>query len=169
MPQYCPSCGDSICPPSGNSKQLLIVGDAPDRMDMMKKHPFSIDTWRTTPGKVLRKELERMGASLNEFRACYLWLHETTRSGSCWQAGYDNVLTEAKGKKAILLMGAEVVSTFTQYKVSDVSGLQVDSPILSASIIYAMISPGLAIQRSLGEVRFAITQFVNRLYEERLL
>ena len=67
------------------------------------------------------------------------------------------------------MIGAEVVETFTHYKVSDVSGLEVDSPIFSAPIIYAMVNPSMALARSMGEVRLAIEKFAKRLEKEGLV
>jgi hypothetical protein len=169
MSQYCPSCSEMICPPMGRSEDLLIIGDFPAREDMMQGKPFSSNSNFVTAGKILRKELERCGMSLADFRVCNIWLHEPTKDERCFQAGYNNVLDEAKGKKAILLVGSDTVSTFTNYKVSDVSGLQVDSNVLSAPIIYASVNPSLAQHRSLGEVRFAIEKFVARLEKEGLI
>ena len=83
--------------------------------------------------------------------------------------GYDAVLEEAKGKKFILLIGADVVETFTGYKVSDVSGLQVESPVLSAPIIMACVNPSMALARSVGEVRLAIGKVAKRLEKEGLV
>lgn len=165
---HCPACGNKICPPSGKSN-ILVIGDAPDNLDMINGTPFSTHEWSKTGGYVLRKELNLLGCSLSDFRVTTMWLHEPNKDDACWNAGFDHVLDEAKGKKAILLIGADTVSAFTKFKVSDVTGLQVDSHILSAPIIYAMINPGLALHRSYGEVRFALTNFVNRLNEEGLL
>lgn len=165
----CPSCGNLGVSPSGKSKDLLIITGAPSREDMLRGMLFSINPNFIGEGKVMRKELERVGVSLGDFRVASLWLHEPTKDENCYQAGFNNVLDEAKGRKAILLVGSDVVEAFTDYKVSDVSGLQVDSSILSAPIIYAMVSPGLALHRAVGEIRFAIEKFVGRLQEEGLL
>ena len=169
MTQYCPSCSEMICSPIGSSEFLLIVYGAPTREDMLRGIPFSTNPNYMGEGKIMRKELERAGASLSEFRVTSLWMHEPSKNESCWQAGYDHVLDEAKGKQAILLVGSDAVEAFTEYKVSDVTGLQVDSAVLSAPIIYAMVSPGLALSRSLGEVRFGIEKFIARLQKEGLL
>ncbi len=107
--------------------------------------------------------------TMGEFRVCHLWLHEPTESEECYNAGYQRALEEAKGKKAILLVGSDTVSTFTRYKVSDVNGLQVDSSILSAPIIYAMVNPAMSLARSSGEVRLAIQKFIKRLEDEGLI
>lgn len=169
MKQHCPACGEAVVPPHGKSKDLLIIGEFPGREEMHQGIPFATSPMFMTAGKVFRKELERCGASLQDFRVCNLWLHPPTKEEKCWQAGYDVVLEEAKGKKAILLVGSDVVDTFTKYKVSDVSGLQVDSAVLSCPIIYAMVNPALALHRGVGEVRFGIEKFVARLEEEKLI
>lgn len=169
MNQYCPSCGEKICPPSGKSADILVIGEFPGDTEMEKGIPFATHWKYVTAGKVFRKELEQLGVALNQFRVVNLWLHQPNNSEGCWQAGYNNVLDEAKGKKAILLVGSDVVETFTKYKVSEVSGLEVDSHILSAPIIYASVNPALSLHRGVGEVRFAITKFVNRLEKEGLI
>ena len=166
MTQYCPSCGEKICPPYGKSKNILVVGEFPGRLEMSLGIPFATSSMFMTAGRVFRKELEKRGISLSELRVVNLWLHEPTDSEICYKAGYDNVLDAAKGKKAILLVGSDAVETFTNYKVSDVNGLQVDSPVLSAPIIYAMVNPALALHRANGEVKFAIQKFVDRLEKE---
>lgn len=168
--KVCPSCAEITCSPSGHSQTILIVGESPSPEDMKQGRPFSTTMDRRITGaKVLRKELERLGVSLQDFRVTYLYLHEPTDNENCYQAGMNNVLEEAKGKQAILLVGPETVEAFTQYKVSDVSGLQVESAILSAPIIYAVVNPSMALARSVGEVRFGITAFVKRLEQENLL
>ena len=167
-PTYCPSCASLVCSPSGNS-DLLIIGEHPTDLDMQKGRPFSSSDNFVTPGKVLRKELEQVGLSLQDFRCCYLWLHEQNKNENCYKAGYDNILTEAKGKKAILLLGAEVVETFTNYKVMNVSGLRVESSVLSAPLIVASVSPSLALARTVGEIRFAVGQWKKYLEQENLI
>lgn len=169
MNQVCPACAEKICPPNGKSKDILIIGEFPGALEMQTGVPFSTHPMYVTAGKVLRKELERLGVSFGQFRTINLWLHEPTKSEQCFQAGYNHVLDEAKGKKAILLVGSDTVSTFTKYKVSEVNGLEVDSTVLSAPIIYAMVNPALALHRSVGEVRFGIEKFVHRLEKEGLL
>lgn len=165
----CPSCAKKVCPPSGHSPSILIVSDAPGNLEMMTGHPFATHTRFITAGKVFRTELQRMGMSLNEFRVMNLWLHETTKNENCFRAGYDLVLEESKNKKAILLVGADVVSTFTSYKVSEVSGLEVDSPYLSCKHIMAMVNPALSLSRGVGEVRFAVQQWKELLEKENFI
>lgn len=170
MSQYCPICDTRICPPSGASKDLLIIGEFPGRLEVQVGHPFATDRNFITAGKVFREELKNVGLSLSEFRATNIWQHEPNNSEECWQLGYDTVLSEAKGKKAILLVGSDVVDTFLpNYKVSEINGLRVESPLLSAPLIVAMVNPALALHRSVGEVRFAIGRWKYWLETEKLI
>lgn len=167
--QVCPSCQSACLHPSGHSDSLLIIAESPTKTDLRMGRMFSTSPMFITAGFVMRKELARVGLDFSQFTIATLWQHESNKSEECFKIGYDTVLDSAKGKKAILLVGAEVVETFTKYKVSDVSGLEVDSPILSAPIIYAMVNPSMALARSMGEVRLGIEKFVKRLEEEELV
>jgi hypothetical protein len=164
----CPICSVNCISPSGHS-DLLIILDAPTPTDVKSGRLFSTSSMFTTPGLVFRKELAQRGLDLTQFRVASLWQHEPNKKEECFKHGYDAVLEEAKGKKFILLVGADVVETFTGYKVSDVSGLQVDSPVLSAPIIYAMVNPSMALARSVGEVRLAVGKVADRLEKEGLV
>ena len=166
--KYCPICKARLVISRGNS-DLLLVGSSPDEEDIRKGYLFSSTPYQTTAGKILRKELEMVGLSINDFRTTCLWLHEPNKSEDCWKYGYDTVLGDAKGKKAILLIGADAVDTFTGYKVSEVSGLRVDSSVLSSKLIMATVSPGLAMSRSVGEVRHGIRKWKLALEKEDLI
>lgn len=168
MTKYCPVCATKVVPYFGNS-DVLVVGEFPGKAELEKGRPFSTHHMYITAGQVFRKELAKVGVDLNSLRCGNLWLHEPNGNDDCFKVGYDVVLEEAKGKKAILLVGSDTVETFTGYKVSDVCGLQVDSAILSAPIIYAMVNPAICLHgRGVGEVRLAIKKFVGRLEKEGL-
>lgn len=168
MTQHCPSCGDKICSPHGYG-DILLIGEYPGKLEMQQGRPFAVSKWSPSAGRIIRKELSLLGVDLLQLRVCNLWLHPMNKDDNCLKAGEDVCLDEAKGKDAILLVGSESVSHFTGYNVMDVNGLQVESPMLSAPIIYASVNPALAFHRGLGEVRFALTRFIKRLEKEKLL
>jgi DNA polymerase len=173
MTSFCPSCGNRAVKASGSlSSKVLLIGEFPGINEMDTGRPF------TGPaGGVLRKELSKLGVDLLQFRVTNLYIHEpikTTKKEpdkgkNCFQAGLDACLEEAKGKQAILLVGSEAVEFFTGYKVSDVNGLQVESPMLSSPIIYASVNPAAVFHRSLGELRFALVQFVQHIQRDGLI
>lgn len=76
---------------------------------------------------------------------------------------------EAKGKKAILLMGAEPVNFFTagKYGVKEVTSLRIESETsFSAPVIMASVSPSEAFRKGIGELRLALKRFANALEQE---
>lgn len=166
----CPNCLAKLVPPYGRSNEILVIGEMPGKNEVEKGRPFVSSHFYVTAGTIFRKELERVGLSLSDFRLMNLWQHEPNQQEACWQLGYDTVLSEAKGKKAILLVGSDVVDTFVpNYKVSDINGLRVESPVLSAPLIVAMVNPALALHRAVGEVRFAIGRWKYWLEQENII
>lgn len=172
MDKFCPSCASRCVKPSGSKEsEILIIGERPGEEEIKQGKPFATNPNFVNAGKVFRRELARVGLDLMKFRVTNLLLHEPNNNENCVKVGYDLALEEAKDKKAILLVGSDVVEAFTQYKVSDVSGLQVDSAILSCPIIYASVNPALALQpgRGIGEVRHAVQKWAARLEKEGLV
>jgi uracil-DNA glycosylase family 4 len=172
---YCPSCTEKVIKPYGyTNSEILIIGDAPGKHELKSGRPFSGPT-----GNVFRQELKRVGLNIYNCRLTNLWLHppnkarnkeEKLRSLNCLDAGKNVCLEEAKGRDAILLVGADTVMFFTGYKVSDVSGLQVDVEMFSAPIVYAMVQPATVFyEKGVGEIRFALESFTDKLREEEII
>ena len=150
----CASCGEDGTPPRGskNSKYLLVF-----------TKPYNTPAIRNYKDKVtgidvLRKELARVGLDIAEFRQTWLWLHEPGKNENCYKVGRDIVLEEAKGKEAVILVGAEATEEFTRFSASDVYGLQVESPALSAPIVFVLPKPeGVFVKGAgIGELRLSI-------------
>lgn len=170
MRPLCYVCEKNAVKASGYSQSdVLILGDAPSHIDIIQGKPFAVDVKKQTNGNVLRKELAELGYDLFQFRLALLWWHTPNKNEECFKASLNACLDEAKGKKAILLVGADCVSYFTDYKVSDVNGLQVDSNMLSAPAIFACISPSIVYAKSVGEIKFALKQFTDYIKKEGLM
>jgi len=167
--KFCNICGADCCSPSGHSQSLLIIGEFPSHEEIRQNRPFATSSNFISAGTVFRKELARVGLDFSQFRICNLWFHIPNKNELCYKLGFESVLEESKGKDAILLVGSEVVEAFTKYKVSDVSGLEVDSPILSAPHIFAMSNPAMVFHKGIGEIRLAITKWNALLERENLL
>jgi len=167
----CYVCEQEVVPASGySSSDVLIIGEFPGKWELKYGKPFVSLANKQTAGSVLRQELADLGYDLFQFRVCNLWWHEPNKNEACFEASKNACLDEAKGKKAILLIGSETVGYFTEYKVSDVSGLQVDSPMLGAPIIYACLQPATVFKgRGVGEVRFALKNFTDHIKKEGLI
>lgn len=162
----CPACKTSgIVPPYGiNESPILIVGDSPGDDEISSGRPFSGAT-----GRVLKSELRFLGLRLRDFRVMNMWQHKANKKQpECFEIGVQAVLEEAKGRKMIVLVGADTVKYFTGEKVSDWNGLFCPSKILGQDV-FVMIQPTVVFHKNLGEVRFAVQQFAKhakKLLEE---
>jgi hypothetical protein len=153
----CPACSEEGISPRGTkSSKYLIVFNKP-------YNTAAIRSWKdkVTGLDVLRKEFQKVGLDLNDFRMAHLWLHEPTDNLNCYEAGKSIVLDEAKGKQAIILVGSEPCEEFTGMSASDVYGLQVDSVVLSAPTVFVIPKPeSVFVQGSgIGELRLSIQKF----------
>lgn len=160
----CPYCGAELVNATGNKhSDVLIVAEYPGETE--------IEQGICLVGKagiVLRSELAYVGLDLKSFRRTNLWLHEKPKkiNQDCFKMGVEAVLKEAKGKRVILLLGSDTVKYFTGKNVSDVSGLRVQSTMLSAPIIMAGVNPAIVFHGTCGEVRFLVRRF-KEIVEEK--
>ena len=156
----CPICKSTDCVPAGgkeNSK-ILLIGEFPGIDEVKTGKPFSGAT-----GGVLRTELAKLGIDLSRMRIANLWLHLPNHNEECLKYSATQVIKEAKGKEAILLIGSDTVKYFCDKKVSQVNGLEVKSNYLSAPIIMALIQPATVFHSTIGELRFGLSRFVYRI------
>jgi len=161
------------------SSNILVVGYAPSLARPKSgwgKSTLSLFGNSTYP---FRKEIERAGLEWHDLRIITVWQHEETKerkkkgeitqSEICLQHGYENVIKEAEGKDAILLVGAKTFNLFSEYNVSDTCGLFVNSTVLSCDIIMPLLSPGIMFSKGVGETRLALSKFVIRLEKEGII
>lgn len=156
----CPICKTNDCvPPYGMEKsKVLIVGEFPGKDEIKTGRPFSGAT-----GGVLRTELSKLGVDLSQFRIMNMWLHLPNHDEKCLEYGIQQVIKEAKGKQAILLIGSDTVKYFCDQKVHSVSGLEVKSNYFSAPLIMACIQPALVFHSTIGELRLGLEKFIKRI------
>lgn len=152
----CSACNtDKICLPSGPEKSpILIIGEMPGYEEIRYGKPFCGAT-----GSILMKELSYLGVDVKQCRLTNLWLHEPNGNAGCLVIGGQAAIKEAKGRKAILLVGSDVVKYFTQHNVMDVCGLRVKSNFISCDLIMACVNPADVFHGSIGELRLALTKF----------
>jgi hypothetical protein len=88
-------------------------------------------------------------------------LHEPNDDAGCLVVGGQHAIREAKGRKAILLVGSDTVKYFTQHSVMDVCGLRVKSNFISAPIIMACVNPAMVFKPGgcIGEMKLALQKF----------
>lgn len=136
-----------VMPSGPEDSPVLLVGTYPGEEEMELLRP-----WVGPAGKALRKELERVGLNLDDYRQTNLWLHPKDKE--CMLSYHrDKLDAEMKGRKFILLMGSDAVKSVLELKVSDVSSLIKKTEF---GMVMAMENPASAVEGSHGEVRLGI-------------
>jgi len=157
----CPYCGErKIITPIGiTTSPVLIIYNLDEKYKTFDySNPYL---------SVLKSELSYHRIDIRQFRIVNMWYHAPNKRKDCFDWSIQNVVKEAKNKELILLLGAECVQTFTNTNIGKVSGLPVKSFILSAPIILTCPKPNL--EGGIGEFRFAISNFIQKLEENNLL
>ncbi len=156
----CPVCNvPSIFHEGKSGSPYLLV--------LSKPYEQQSNGWRgkqLTGIDVLQKEFFRVGIDLNDFKIAYLNIHDGADE-LCYQAGRNSVLENAKGKKAVVLVGTEVSQEFCGKSSDDVAGLQVDSVSLSAPLVFVLPKPESVFVKGsgVGELRLACQKLSRRL------
>jgi len=160
----CPVCGtDKVVIAHGPTKSpVLIIAEFPGDEELKQGIPMVGNM-----GNVLRSELAYLKFDFKSARRTNLWRHTPNKDKGCLQNGMEEVIKEAKGRKAILLLGNEVVDLFLNKSVMKIAGLNVKCDYFSAPVIVCCPNPAMAFHagHGIGEIRLALTKFV-RLYEE---
>jgi len=105
------------------------------------------------------KEFRRCGVDIKRLRITNLWQHTKNENAGCLVHWAKKAIAEAKGKQAILLIGAETVKYFCGCSVEAYNGLLVKSDYLSAPVVMACVQPVNVFSGGLGEVRLTIQKF----------
>lgn len=160
----CPVCKtNDLVPPSGIEKsKILIIGEFPGIEEIKTGKPFSGAT-----GGILRTELGKLGIDLSSIRTMNMWMHLPNKNEKCLEYGVQQVIKEAKGKQAILLIGSDTVKYFCDLKVHNVNGLEVKSNLFSAPLIMACVQPATVFHGTLGELRLSLKKFADKI--ERII
>lgn len=161
----CPECGtEDVVLAFGDKKSpILIIGEYPEDTETIRGIPFT-----GSMGVLLKQELAFLGIDLNSLRRCNLWIHVPNKKAECKEHSQKLSIQETKGKQIVLLIGSDVVKFFTGEKISEVNGLQVQSDLTSAPVIMACVNPSAVFKNGVGELRFALREFVNKIEELKL-
>ena len=159
--QTCEFCGDRLVPAYRGRNDILIVGEYPEIEDSNNGVPF-----RGQGGEILRYELSRVGNNIWDNNLCNFWLHDKNKNNDCFEMGVMALTREMAGRK-VLLMGSEMSRYFLSKSITDVSGLEVKSPLFPNSVQFVMMSVSArsALHSTVGELRHAIETFIRRCNE----
>lgn len=169
----CPICGKKLILPTGNKdSKVLIIGEFPGKEEMIRGMPFSGEA-----GDVLKKELDRNKVSFRKLRVANVWFHKETKAKSrkkvdqqlakdlnkkCLNYFIEELLKEAVGKKAILLVGSESTKILAGRSVSEWAGLEIPVAYFDC-LVMCVPNPGQVFHAPLGEVRVSIRKFCNKI------
>lgn len=162
-------CGETnvVTPTGPATADILIIGGIPEDEEIKMQEPFF-----GSQATILHSELSKAGVDPHGIRYCCIALHkldkkDKNKAQKCLDYGMAQVIKEAKSKRAILLVGAEVMKQFCPgLSVEKWNGLLVKSNLLSCPIVVACIKPSTVFAGTIGEFRFAIRQFAKRIDNE---
>lgn len=157
----CPICNRTdVVPACGpEDSPILLIGTSPSDEEVKAGQPFAGKT-----GGVLKTELRLAGLDFGSLRVMNLWQHPANENEKCKEHGASACISEAQGKQAILLIGAETVKFFTGKSVEAYNGLLVPSSYFSCPIVVAMVQPTTVFHNSCGELRLSLQKF-SRMVE----
>lgn len=152
----CPICGRDDCVPAYGNKnaEILVIAEFPGDEEVTQGKPLCGNT-----GTVLKHELGRLGMDLKCMRICNLWIHPPNKNNKCLEYGASKVIEESIGKKAILLLGSDVVKYFCGEDVGSVAGLRLTSNLLFSPLIVASPNPAIVFRSTIGELRLSLQKF----------
>lgn len=152
----CPICGKDNCVPASGSKNspVLIIGSFPGKEELKEGRPMV-----GRNGGILRAELGRCSIDMKRLRITNLWQHAENKNAGCLVDGAKKAIQEAKGRKAILLIGSQATKYFGNCSVQDYNGLLIHSDYFSAKIVMPCIQPINVFSGGVGEFRLTIQKF----------
>ena len=182
MKTICTSCGKATLSPVIKSRPFLIIKEAVTENDLTDDMVFTLSGKNKygkeayTSAYYFNRELGLVGLGLNNFSLSALYLHhppsrkktkdERAVILGCVDYSVAQVmaLVRETDAKIILLMGAEIVKTFTGYNCTDVYGLTVQSDLLpSVPVIVPAPNPDKIMNQPIGELRNVLKVFAEQI------
>jgi hypothetical protein len=176
----CPSCGKGCASPKLSNKPYLIIKEQITQAELDADTVFvqkGKNKWgyeQNTTSYYLNKELGMVGLMLSQFNLTNLYMHQLPKSKrtkedkailqGCIDFSIAEVLKLAEGKKIILLMGAGVIKTFTEYNASEVYGLSVKSEYFpNVPVLIPAPNPDKIMSQPIGELRISLKSLADHI------
>lgn len=176
----CPICKTKkLVPAFGpDDAEILLAGGFPGKAEIARGIP-----WIGKAGEVLEYELNRVGIQIDHCRITNLWMHEPPKPLTKVQIrkkvpdmynkelGWHmkQLLKEFEGRKALFLMGSELIDVLGIGFISNLSGMVVSSTWFPESVEFAVasVNPAQALHDMLGETRYAVERLAAELWRIR--
>ena len=167
--EACPHCGDLLIEPSGPIEgMILVIGDAPDWLDVTTGVPFYDRDRRKRAGNILKEELMRAGLDPRRVRYTNLWLHVKKKKNECdVNFHITRMFQEFVKAEYVLVAGIEplqVILDDPKASTMDWSGLELKSTNIPKNIkVMAMVKVATGFD-TLGEIRLALGRFADNVH-----
>lgn len=167
--EACPHCGDLLISTIGPiGGKILVIGDAPDWLDITTGSPFYDGDRRKRAGNILREELMRAGLEPRRVRYTNLWLHAKKKKNECdVNFHITRMFQEFVKAEYVLVAGIEplqVILDNPKASTMDWSGLELKSTNIPKNIkVIAMVKVATGFD-TLGEIRLALGRFSNLVH-----
>lgn len=176
----CTSCGMGTMEPKAFSSPFLIIKESVTKNEIDSGIMFVMsgkNKWgheEHTTSYYLNKEMGMVGLQLNTMNLSSLYMHLPSRSKKnkeakeqfqgCMDYSIQQVVKLAEGKKVVMLMGAELIRTFTGYPASEVYGLICKSDLLpNVPVIVPAPNPDKLMAVPIGELRNSLKIFAEQI------
>jgi len=176
----CPSCGKGVLAPKINSSPFMVIKESVTQNEINSKTVFvqkgvnKYNHEENTTSYYLGREFGIVGLQLVSFSLSCLFMHQLPKGGrskegkevvqGCVEHSVNELVKVAQDKKIILMMGAELVKTFTGYNTSDVYGLLCKSELLpNVPVIIPAPNSDKLMNSPIGEMRLALKVLAEQI------
>lgn len=167
----CEICNLPIIVPSGNAKaNILVIDEHPTEDDLMAGKAYAGEY-----ATILYAEMAKAGIDLWSCRITTLWLHAPVKEGSGKRADhshsrwhFNQAVMECVGRTAVLCLGSDVTEFFLGHNSTEISGIPMTSPLISAPLVMGTRSTQDVLGGTVGEYRLGIQKFVAA-YKKQLI
>lgn len=158
MRAKCKLCGKLLVDPIGpEDSPILLIGEFPGYYEVTAGTPF-----QGPVGDVLKAELTRLSVDWRRLRLTNLWGHDRSKDADELDFHLGRLMKETQGRKGILMMGSEVSKVFVNKNATDISGVEVTSPLLpDVEVLMASVNPAVSTHGTVGEFRTDLTKFIR--------
>ena len=157
MRASCDICDKLLVAPYGQLiSKVVVISDSPGFDDIRNGQAYAGQY-----GMALRTELGKTGIQPEGISMVTLWQHGADHENCDIEWHIQKVMPLLMQANLILMLGKEVIETFTGYAVGDVSGTIIKSKILKKATIVA--GPGIATigKTPIGELRLSLSLFAE--------
>jgi hypothetical protein len=176
----CPHCGKGLLKPKLTSSPVLIFKETPTQNELDSDTVFVLKGKNkngyeeNTTSYYLHREMGLVGLQMMSFNLTNFYMHIPPKAGRgkeekelverCTDFSIQELVKLSEGKKIILMMGSELIKTFTEYNSSQVYGLMPKSGLLpNVPVIIPCPNSDKMMSQPIGEFRNALRVLAEQI------